>query len=400
MKKEEDVFRNLLLLDSLRGEHSTGTAFVATNSDIHLAKTVGDPFQLFDTVAFNAGLRQANKALIGHNRFATVGKVIRKNAHPFLTGDIVGAHNGTLTNKHALLDAFKFDTDSEAIFNSIDIKGAKETLENAQGAYALTWYDARNDAVCFIRNKERPLFCTYTKDRKVIFWASEAWMLHAVLGRERLEHEDVWEVPADKKYTFYLPERLKEFANPDVEDIVQKELPSFQKGGCTGHFTKTTAGTSKPRINNVINISQGALKGKLVNLIPKWVGGKGGVFFTQFNSFEYPNTHFRVFRNSLEECQTILDKGVCQAVVGGFKNGSSDKYYKLAFDGIKYAAEKKDHTGKTISLMDFLIRYNTCAFCSSDLDYNEDFHIVNLNTCLCENCASDEEIMKYIPSCA
>lgn len=387
-------------MDSLRGEHSTGVAFINAKKEISIAKTVGDPFQLFDTIAFESGMRQPNDCIIGHNRYATVGKVIRKNAHPFIAGEIVGAHNGTLINKHALLDAYKFDTDSEAIFNSINIKGAKETLETVKGAYALTWYDAHKDAVCLMRNKERPLHCVYTKDKKTIFWASEAWMLHAILGRERIDHEDIWEIPADKKYTFYLPKRMEVFPNPDIEEIVQKEPESFQKGGYMGHSTTTTI--SKPRINNVINLSQGALKGKVVSLIPKWIGGKGGAFFVQFNAISYPNTHFRVFRSTLEECQGILAKGPCNAVVGGFKNGSQDKYYKIAADGLSYRAEKKDHRGNPISLVDFLQKYRTCAFCSSDLDYEEDFRIMSeaKDSCLCANCASDEEILKYLPTCA
>jgi glucosamine 6-phosphate synthetase-like amidotransferase/phosphosugar isomerase protein len=120
MKPEEDAFRHLLIIDSLRGEDSTGAAFVNSVGDVHLAKTVGDPFQLVETVAFEAGMRQANKCLIGHNRSATFGNVIRKNAHPFIAGEIIGAHNGTLANKSALLDGYKYDTDSEALFNSIN----------------------------------------------------------------------------------------------------------------------------------------------------------------------------------------------------------------------------------------------------------------------------------------
>ena len=389
------------MLDSLRGEHSTGVAFINTTKDISLAKTVGDPFQLFDTLAFGCGMRQANKVLIGHNRFATVGRVIRKNAHPFLTGSIVGAHNGTLDNKHILEDSFKFDTDSEALFNSINIKGAKKTLEPVSGAYALTWYDADVDAMCLMRNKERPLHCVYSKDRKVIFWASEAWMLYAILNREKIEHEDIWEIPADKKFTFHLPERMKEFPNPDIEDIVQKQPEtSFQRGGYMGH--STTAKTTKPHINNVISLSQGALKGKLVSLMPRWVGGKGGVYFVQFNSLEHPNTHFRVFRSTLQECQDILAKGNCSGIVSAFKNGSDIKYYKLSADALHYMAEKKDHRGNPISLETFLQKYRTCTFCSSDLDYTEDFRIMSgaKDSCLCANCASDEEILKYLPTCA
>lgn len=343
-KKEEDAFKQLLIIDSLRGEHSTGTAFVDVHNDIHLAKTVGDPFQLIETVAFDAGMRQANKCLIGHNRYATVGKIIRKNAHPFHVGDVVGAHNGTLTNKSVLQDSYKFDTDSEAIFNSINIKGAKKTLEEVTGAYALAWFDNQENAVSLLRNKERPLFCAWLKERKALFWASEAWMLHTILTRNELAYEDVWLVPEDKKHTFFIPNRMQAFDDPDVEEIKQR-LPSFNQGGYMGRPVSTTKETtavvtSKPHINNVITLSQGALKGKELSLIPRFIAGKAGIFYVSFASIEYPNIAFRVFRQTMDECQEVLEKGVCIATIGGFKH-NNEKYYKVAFDSLQYPTEKK-----------------------------------------------------------
>ena len=53
------------------------------------------------------------KALIGHNRKATVGSVNNATAHPFVVGDSFAmVHNGTLRNHKALADTV---VDSEAL---------------------------------------------------------------------------------------------------------------------------------------------------------------------------------------------------------------------------------------------------------------------------------------------
>lgn len=67
---------------------------------------------------------QPQRALIGHIRFATVGKVTTDNCHPFSAEDITGrrwtlAHNGTVYQAGKLVHTYsqrKGDTDSEAMF--------------------------------------------------------------------------------------------------------------------------------------------------------------------------------------------------------------------------------------------------------------------------------------------
>jgi hypothetical protein len=395
-KKEEDAFRHLLILDSLRGMDSTGAAFVNILKDVHLAKTVGDPFQLLETVAFEAGMRQANSCLIGHNRSATIGKVVRKNAHPFLTKNIVGAHNGTLTNKGAIPDAYQYDTDSEAIFNSIDIRGAKETLAPVQGAYALTWYDTRTNAVHLLRNKERPLFVAETKDNKCVFWASEAWMLHAILQRQSVDYKDIWLLPEDKEYTYNIPARSADFGFPIVSEVKQNPVPvsNFVKGGCMGHSTTTTNSSSNiTHINK--KLSQGALKGQRLLLNPRWSGGRNGAYYVNLISEQYKGENFRMFCSTLEECQTRIKDGQQYFTIGSFKNGV-DRYYKVNTKAEKVV--KVDHHGFPITAAEFYQRYTGCAFCSANLEYLTNFKILGKEACLCVDCAEDPEIQNYLPT--
>ena len=80
----EKVLRTLLILDSLRGEDSTGIASIKkVGGDVIVAKSLGDPYQLFDSKSFDRALKASSKAIIGHNRYATTGAILTKNAHPF-----------------------------------------------------------------------------------------------------------------------------------------------------------------------------------------------------------------------------------------------------------------------------------------------------------------------------
>jgi hypothetical protein len=102
---------------------------------------------------------------IGHDRAATIGSRTKDNSHPFHIENIIGAHNGTLTNHHALardldLKYNDWDVDSEVLFYGIQ-KSPREfkILKEFKGAAALIWTDTNhpNRIYCF-RNSERPLF--------------------------------------------------------------------------------------------------------------------------------------------------------------------------------------------------------------------------------------------------
>ena len=122
--KHETAFKQLLAVDALRGEHSTGVLSVKKASfEPSIVKTVGDPYQLFDLNSFKDLMRASHLVLLGHNRQATTGKITRANAHPFDTGKLIGAHNGTLLNKHTLSDHWKFDVDSENLYHHMQEKG-------------------------------------------------------------------------------------------------------------------------------------------------------------------------------------------------------------------------------------------------------------------------------------
>lgn len=213
--KEEKMVRIMLILDTVRGEDSTGVAIIPQNGEVVVAKELGNPFELFESRRYIAGMRKANRVIIGHNRYATSGGVSRHTAHPFEFDTLVGCHNGTLTNKHALLDERDFKVDSENLYHQMEVEGLKSVLGVMQGAWALVWWDKVKETLNFLRNEERSFFTAASKNSKALFWASEEWMLRIAAGRAGVELGDVSATPIDTHFSIPVS-RTGELFKPTV----------------------------------------------------------------------------------------------------------------------------------------------------------------------------------------
>ena len=159
--KEEKMFADLLVLDTVRGTHSTGVAAISAvgkTYNLHVEKKAVSGGELVGTVGFSAIKARSNKILLGHNRFATKGEITDENAHPFEFDKLVGAHNGSLTYYTNMFEHEKYSVDSQALYSDINHNGVDITWGKMSGAAALTWIDTENLHINFLRNKERPLF--------------------------------------------------------------------------------------------------------------------------------------------------------------------------------------------------------------------------------------------------
>ena len=200
--KEDKILRTLLILDTVRGEDSTGIAAIPKFGDAVVVKTVGPAFELFNLKKYENTINKQNRVVIGHNRFATQGAVNKANAHPFEFDTLVGVHNGTLRNKSKLKDANTFVVDSENLYHHIEQEGLRDAIDTVDGAYALVWWNKNEETLNFLRNKERPLWYAHSKSTKIVLWASEPWMLSVACAKHDLDIEEVKEVPADIHYAF------------------------------------------------------------------------------------------------------------------------------------------------------------------------------------------------------
>jgi predicted glutamine amidotransferase len=222
---DERIFKVMLLLDYFRGQDSTGVASITKKGYSSVLKIADDPIMLFNHKEYEEVVAGVYDSIwIGHNRAATIGVTTRQNAHPFECDHIVGVHNGTLTK-----DAFNtlgswldksYDTDSETLYRYMAEYGVDETISRLQGAWALVWFDAKEQTLNMIRNSERPLFTAVSKrgETRFLSWASEYEMIAAareMSGAKALESYETddegfafFPLPIDTLHTWTLEQIL------------------------------------------------------------------------------------------------------------------------------------------------------------------------------------------------
>lgn len=254
------VFKQMLLMDSVRGMHSTGVAAVGSDVDDTVVIKHAVNGALFVENFWHKNLDLlTNRALIGHNRHATRGKICLRNAHPFISenGKIVGAHNGTLDTgaipKLPGVDGNSYGTDSEALINSIAETNPSEALTTAYGAWALSWYDFEKETINFHRNSDenpvhtRPLWFCFSEDGKRVYWSSELGILMTCLGRNSVDHAKAHPLRPDRHVSLKVDPR-KAFEEPKIVTLESGKPPFSGRGG--GGSTTTTTTSSRGTSHN------------------------------------------------------------------------------------------------------------------------------------------------------
>ncbi len=185
---EAKVFRDMLLIDTLRGFDSTGVFGVDNYSNVEILKEASNGASFVQTTeykAFDNWIIQHGVFAVGHNRAATRGSITDKNAHPFHVEDnIVLVQNGTYKGDHT--HHKNTDVDTEAVAHVIHENPDIETaLQKINAAYALVWYNVKDKTLSIIRNEERPLYIAYTPNNSV-FFASEMETILAACSRNNV----------------------------------------------------------------------------------------------------------------------------------------------------------------------------------------------------------------------
>lgn len=178
-----DMFQDMMVCDSVRGDDSTGVFGVYRNKQARTVKVAAEPHLLFrceEWKDFRTKAINSMTMLVGHNRSATRGAVNSDNAHPFAEGKIVLVHNGTLHN-HKDFNK-EVEVDSHAIAHALNEKPVEEVIKGVDGAFTFVWYDREKQKLFMIRNSERPL--AYIDTGSQILFASEAPMLEWLVNRK------------------------------------------------------------------------------------------------------------------------------------------------------------------------------------------------------------------------
>ena len=423
-QQDERVLQQLLIIDSLRGDHSTGIAVVPRTGDVELAKQIGDPFQLFESRQYQLALKGVNRVIIGHNRYATQGGINRKNAHPFEFDTLVGAHNGTLTSKHRLDDAIQYQVDSENLYHHINKKGLKDALTLIQGAWALTWWDKVNETMNFLRNKERTLYFTAVKDNRAIYWASEAWMLTSILTRNNIEHSEPVMFAEDKHYSFSID------ASGKLEKARVSNAPStytppvylaaqnnryygsyFPKTEDKTTETKDDVTVKKDRVVPETATSESSKSGysgtknARLEILETAKDEKGGTYFICFDD-SMPSASIRLYYNKKDTPdakqmvgnEIIADIGMLQA---------DGLYYKVLHSSVKWedtpfeteddeAVVHVGHDGEMYSLNDWMQHYGECVWCGGNVHPEESHQLTTEGHAVCKDCIHEDEVKQFV----
>lgn len=169
-------------------------------------------------------------ATIGHVRHATQGAVTRENAHPFRVrrddgSELIGVHNGSLRFGWKSMDeGDEYAVDSEWMFNKLAADGL-DAFKGFDGAFVLVWYDTKTpDVIHIAKNKERPLFVAWTKDRKGMIGASELGMLGWLADRDNIE---LWSDDKKRSMFFMANDRHYTVSLNDMQLVDHGPIPKF-----------------------------------------------------------------------------------------------------------------------------------------------------------------------------
>lgn len=195
-----------LYANTVRGKDATGLAMIPADpkhnvyNEIDIYKRALSGFDFIYNPRVQKMLDQIEhyKFVIGHNRSATRGaQHAEKNAHPFRIDNITLVHNGTLNSIHNLDipgSLYDYDVDSHALTKAIALHGHEAILKKLDGAAALVWYDAAEDALFMWRNDERPLHFIICKNEEFVIYGSEPLMLQWIADRNKCSFDTYWTV--------------------------------------------------------------------------------------------------------------------------------------------------------------------------------------------------------------
>jgi hypothetical protein len=183
---KERFFREGLYANALRGMDSTG--IMSLTKDFHWSwQKQAVPASDFIRDAGFQKREIKSWCAVGHGRAATIGKITTDNAHPFNVDDIILVHNGTLRSTYYLdHQCPDMDVDSQVLtYNLAQVEpgAAHEVLSKLQGAYALVWFDIRDETVNFARNSERPFHMGVNTAEDMLVFSSDGFLLNFITQR-------------------------------------------------------------------------------------------------------------------------------------------------------------------------------------------------------------------------
>lgn len=255
-KARKDFFRDMLVFDTPRGIDSTGI-YLHENKDksvLYKRALAGYDFARMGNVSRMISMIDPRVAM-GHNRAATKGTVNDENAHPFVDDGVVMTHNGTLTNFWSLkAHSAEFDVDSALICNRISTGKFFNFCKEAEGAFALAWYDTKEDKFYLFNNGKRSLCFAISEDGDTMYYGSEGDMMSLAAYRNDNKFKgDEWIIVEEGMLFTFEPDKPSEYTSEEIE--LKKPQPvggSGRRSYNNNNSPKIIDYTKKPTFREVL----------------------------------------------------------------------------------------------------------------------------------------------------
>lgn len=416
----EKMFRRLLELDTTRGPHSTGVLSVKSTGECVVVKSLGTPWDLAENKNYSSCFTGVIKVLLGHNRWATKGKISKQNAHPFEFATLVGAHNGTLRSVSNLDDYKDFDVDSENLYHDMNQNGVYETIPKLNGAFALTWYDKIDNTINLIRNNERELYFTYTEDMKTLLWASEDWMLLVAAHQAEVKIQKPQLLPVGVLHTFDVPQKW----DATINNVYTRKLEMYSYTAPAKTFPqdnkrvvelrpKLTHDKSKTTLSDVMMLVD---KEIVFEVSAKGVNAYQQAYIKCFLKEEkQKQIEVRIYAPEAGELWVKLmsSPNLFRAFVKNYSMDEEGKYLIVDIRTIMEIVSSDlvedtptltyiGYEGEEIDAKEYDKRTcKGCAWCASPVDESDAEDLVWFSKAdfLCGSCADQPEVQQYLVKC-
>lgn len=174
------IVKNLGLGIEHRGHHATGVATVTHKNRVKLRKAPVTATKFFKE---RKGVGERARLAMIHTRFSTQGsEKVRENNHPIAYGNIIGAHNGMISNDFDIFRDNNYtriaEVDSEAIFAHLHHQNdIRKALSEIEGGMAISWIDITDPGRLWLARGESSPLVWAMNSAGSLFYASEAQVL-------------------------------------------------------------------------------------------------------------------------------------------------------------------------------------------------------------------------------
>ncbi len=226
-----EIFTRNLLFNEERGKAATGLAVLHLDGTLQVHKeaipasqfVIGEPYR-----RMIAALDDETTLWLGHTRLPTKGAPANNdNNHPIRAGQVVGVHNGNITNDDALFAHWGYprqaEVDSEIIFRLLSDLDATAALEPytrqacqrvrlMEGKFTFLAADVRQPGRLLVLKHHNPLCVHYHQPWQALIFSSRYIFLRKAFGKivltEALPHDQL---------LVYEAQRLPQLGNTPVD---------------------------------------------------------------------------------------------------------------------------------------------------------------------------------------